>query len=948
MLGRDGFKQFKDASWGSQEELQAFVDQVGPVAPGDVQRLLAVLVDRRAASEGVRHRNRVTAFKAIAENSLDPSLFTPLLTAIGDADPLLRRIIAALLPRVNDVDAHEPLAKLLGADSSELRQLASDVLKVVGGPTALTHLTKLVSLPKFAGRSEAMEVMVPKARHRAIPLLAAVLRAGSPRERALAIRHLADPQVAAGAPDEAIATVRSVLSDDDRRVASEAFKCFGQLAQEDAFFDELEPRIYAHDVDPSLIESLGNYTSPRAIDVLRHKIRVGPNAIRLAAIRALVAMADARAEAPLIDALSVDDPQVRNAATEAIVQLCRAKALDVSHITLYLLRSHAPEVRRVAGHVARAVGDPTGELTPKMLVYLRDEDWWVRERVMDALVSMIGPELTQHVVPYLSDPNPIVRRFAIGGLIRLKDPGSLGAILRAAASDEDWWVREQAVQACAALGDARAIPYLEKMALERPDLRIAALDSLLALRAHDALLALAELAADESADVRHSILRILGQIPNGKQAAFYVQACMNDAEPRVARAAQELLGSWQLQVDRDGAAASLGLLDRLLVAAVRSEADDLVLQAGRPPYVKRLGSMETLSRGVLADEELRAMIGPALTASQAAQLASGHDVDFSYEVVGYDLRFRVNLFRQSTGIAAVFRHVRQRIPEIGELGLPPIVATFGDFSQGLVLVGGPTGSGKSTTLAALINAINHKRAWHVVTIEDPVEVVHPQIECLINQREVGTHARSFGTALRSTLRQDPDVILVGELRDLETIDFAVNAAETGHLVFGTVHTVAADASIDRMINAYPGRQQPLVRSMLAESLRAVVCQQLLRRIDKPDARVVATEVLINNDAIANLVRKEKTFQIRSVLTTHRDQGMVLMDGELERLVKNGMVDPEEALMKSVDKNNFAAMLVSAGYLDDTDGRKSLPPEARVSAVPPSIRSSVPPAKIVER
>ena len=943
MFGRDSLKQFRAAPWETQEELQAFVDELGAVNPHEVERLLAVLVDRRAAAEGTRHRNRCAAFKAIAENSLDPALFAPFVKALVEGDAVVRRILAGVLPRVNDVEAHEPVCKMLGSDSPELRHIAADLLRQVGGPTALAHLTKLVAQPRFSGRTEAMDVMVAKAKHRAIPLLAAVARSGVARERALALRSLGDPNVGGRAVEEAIAAVRVALSDEDRRVASEAFKAFGQLVSESAFFDELEPRIWADEVDPALIESLGSYTSKRALDVLHHKIRVGPNAVRLAAIRALVAMRHAQAGIPLTDALAVDDPNVRKDATQALVDLCRERVVDLAKIVIVMLRSHVPEVRRIAAHVSREVGDPTGELTPRLLGHLRDEDWWVRERVMDALVELIGPRLTEHVVGFLGDENPLIRRFAIGGLIRLRDPGSLGAVLRAAVEDDDWWVREQAVQACAALADARAIPYLEKMALERPDLRIVALESLRALGAHDALLSLAELAADENPDVRHTMLQILGDVPNGAQAAFYVQACLGDSDARVARAARELLARWEIHVEREAAAASLGLLDRLLVAAVRSEADDLVLLAGRTPYVKRLGAIQPLSRGVVSNDELASMLTSAMSGTQATDLAAGRDVDLSYAVKAYALRFRASIFRQATGLGAVFRHVRQTIPDIAALGLPAIIETFGDYPQGLVLVGGPTGSGKSTTLAALIDSINRRHNWHIVTIEDPVEVVHAQRESLVNQREVGTHARSFGTALRSTLRQDPDVILVGELRDLETIEFAVNAAETGHLVFGTVHTVSADSSIERLIHAFPGRQQYLIRSMLAESLKAVVCQQLLRRVDRPEARVVAAEVMINGDAIANLIRKEKTFQIASVIATHREEGMILMDQELERLVKQGVIDPDEALMKAVDKNAFATMLVSGGFIEDIEGRASLPPEARASIAPPAVRSSMPPA-----
>jgi len=237
--------------------------------------------------------------------------------------------------------------------------------------------------------------------------------------------------------------------------------------------------------------------------------------------------------------------------------------------------------------------------------------------------------------------------------------------------------------------------------------------------------------------------------------------------------------------------------------------------------------------------------------------------------------------------------------------VPKIVETFGNFNNGLVLVGGPTGSGKSSTLAALIDYINRTSGRHIITLEDPIEVVHARKQSLINQREIGTHTKSFGHALRATLRQDPDVILVGEMRDLETIAFAVTAAETGHLVFGTVHTVSADTSIDRLVNTFPPGQQPQVRSMLAETLRAVVCQHLVRK--KDGGRVLAAEVLINTDAVQNMIRKGKTFQLPSVVATSRESGMQSMDLELARLVNEGAVSLEEGYAKANDKRAFETM-----------------------------------------
>jgi twitching motility protein PilT len=438
---------------------------------------------------------------------------------------------------------------------------------------------------------------------------------------------------------------------------------------------------------------------------------------------------------------------------------------------------------------------------------------------------------------------------------------------------------------------------------------------------------------DDDADVRHAAVTCLGAIDAQGEAAA-IQALDADPIYRVRAAAREVLSRWKLAGDVGlGDDKMMNLLDRLLTAVVGQQADDLVMAASRQPYVKKLGKMEPLSKTVLTDDQVRAILFPHLTAQQLDALAEGKDVDFSYEVVSRNLRFRGHVFNQSTGIGAVFRSVKNDVPEIDNLGLPAIVKQLAGWKHGLVLVGGPTGSGKSTTLAAIIDQINRTTGCHIVSIEDPIEVVHGRKMALINQREVGTHTPSFDSALRSALRQDPDVLLVGELRDLQTISFAVTAAETGHLVFATVHTVSADTSIDRLINAFPVGQQPQVRSMLAETLRAVVCQHLLRRADGK-GRAIAVEVMLNNDAVANMIRKGKTYQIAQVIQSSRDVGMQSMDAELVRLVKAGVVTHEEAYAKALDKKAFETQAAAAAQKASPPGA-SIPPEPAKVPAPPS-------------
>jgi len=933
-LDRRALKDLRDASWQSVDELRGFVEQVGDVDRRDVEKLLATLTDPKIGL-GPQHKNRCSAFKAICGRSADPSLFEPIANAFSIADPMLRRAMVAVLPKVNDVDKHELLCAQLGSTDRDVRRDVATVLEQVGGPSALRELTKLASRPSFPGRRDAIEVMVPKARHRALPLLAAVVKSGTTPDRLRALELLGDHALMHGDLGGALETVVDVLDDRDPNVSQAAFKAFASLADEETFFEALEPRVHEPDVSPVLVEALGHFPTKRSADLLSARMRRGPPGVQLAAIRALSAIGTSDVIGGLVDALHLEDPTLRRTAQDALFELGSSGKVDLAKLLLTLLASPMPHVRRAATSIASTI-EGGGSLTEQLLTALREEDWWIREQVLDAIVELQLPELADGLVGFLSDDRPEIRRYAVFGLLRLRDPATLGAILRTAVTDPDWWVREQAVQAVGALGDDRAIPYIEALLDARPDLRVAAIETLMLLGADDVLMKNVELTAARDAAVRLAMLEALAKLDRGREVAFHVQACANDEEPSVAKLARELLDRWKIDAEAEGSA-SVGLLDRLLVATSRYGADDLLLSPGRPPFVKHLGQIQPISKSVLDESEMEKMVLPILSHVQREALEGGKDVDLSYNVPGFDLRFRINVFRQISGLSAVFRRVQQDLPSLDQLGLPDVVRGFADYPNGLVLVGGPTGSGKSTTLAALIGYINEHHGRHIVTIEDPIEFVHPQAESIVNQREVGSHAPTFAAALRATLRQDPDVILVGELRDRETIEFAVNAAETGHLVFATVHTTSAATSIDRLIHACEASRQPVIRSMLAESLRAVLCQQLLRRDDDSGRRVLACEVLVSNDAVANLVRKDKAFQLPSVITTSRQLGMRLMDDDLARLVREGVVDPTDAMLKAQDKGAFGELLSAL-----EEGRKDQRQRpAPGSSVPPPGQSAPP-------
>ena len=343
-------------------------------------------------------------------------------------------------------------------------------------------------------------------------------------------------------------------------------------------------------------------------------------------------------------------------------------------------------------------------------------------------------------------------------------------------------------------------------------------------------------------------------------------------------------------------------ITELLAFGVKNKASDLHLSAGLPPMIRVHGDMRRINLPAMEHKEVHAMVYDIMNDGQRKHYEENKEVDFSFEVPNL-ARFRVNAFIQQRGAGAVMRTIPSKILTLEDLKCPPIFKDISEFPRGMVLVTGPTGSGKSTTLAAMVNHINENEMGHILTVEDPIEFVHESKKSLINQREVGPHTLSFNNALRSALREDPDVILVGEMRDLETIRLAMTAAETGHLVFGTLHTSSAAKTIDRIIDVFPADEKEMVRAMLSESLRAVISQTLLKTKDGA-GRVAAHEIMLCTPAIRNLIREAKVPQMYSAIQTGGNIGMQTLDQCLQDLVKRNMVASAEARGKAANKELF--------------------------------------------
>ena len=923
--------EFDAAPWRSAADQRDFVKRASTLPWSDLLKLMPLLQPGASKDLEVR-RARLGVWTLLVQARPDRGLYSPMLKAGIKGDPALRRVLVPLLISCNDHRAHVEVVRLLKSPEPSLRAFAAELLMGGGGRTALNELSAALDTAGWTSRQEAMEVAMKLGGHHAIPILGRVVNAGSTEEALAALRLLGDLRFVKAARRAAAEAIEPALHSRHMQTVVAAMRSLAKVAPLDIFFDRIEPFVSSSDqrVRRVAIQCLASAPSPRTLDLLHRIYHRSDPATREIILGVLQEIGDDSVLPLMVDALGDPSLPIRNRATDAVVRLGRERKVDPTRLLLWLLRSDDVQVRRQAVDIVEQVGDPLGELWPKLLRLLRDEDWWVRERVVDALVNLAGEQLTRHIATYLEDESDVVRRYAVEVLMRLRDPRSMGLLLQVAQRDPDWWVRERAVECLGVIGDPKILPHLSKLADAEPSLLPAIVAAHRSLGSDKGLPLLLRVLQHDEADLRLEALRVASEL-GGAGVARYVQPLLSDSDVRVRNLAKSLMLGWRGAVDEaEGEVASrLQGLERLLFHATSKGADDLFLISGRPPFIKKLGAMVPLSEQSLPADQVESTLRNLMTPVQQEQFDRLEDVDFSYAVKALGLRFRVNVLRQVTGVSAVFRKIQQDVRPLEDLGLPRLLEGLCDLPDGLVLIGGPTGSGKSTTLAAMIHHINQRHGRHIITIEDPIEVVHEHQRSVITQREVGSHTHSFANALRATLREDPDVILVGEMRDLDTISFALSAAETGHLVFATVHTVSADTSIDRLIDAFPPGHQQQVRAMLSQTLRAVVCQHLLKTVDEQD-RVPAVEILLNNDAVGNLIRKGQCYQLPSIITTSREQGMQLMDDELLRLARQGTIKPSAAYAKALDKTLFEELVaseVSAPEPEPPPSRAPLPPWA---------------------
>ena len=649
-------------------------------------------------------------------------------------------------------------------------------------------------------------------------------------------------------------------------------------------------------------------------------------AIRDKAI-AVVAQHDPRGSVDLlVEQLPLVDYATQQYLVKALTAAAAGQGPEFADRLLPLMAAGEASTRSAVLNIL--VGMPNRrDVVKRYVVFSKSLAGWARDRALESM-SAFGDDLLEPTVELLQDPDEEVRASALQVATSFEDPRILPATV-GLLKDPDWWIRITAAETLGRLKDPRAVPALVE-ALQDAETRWSAVEALGRIGDVKAAPALSELLQDPAPEVRIEVIQALGRFDHPQMLQFVRNVAKSDesravrtralelAQEMAARGNQELADEDALK--KAAFAARTGQdepkIHALLVATRNTGASDLHVSIRQPPVLRLGGDLVRAQGEPFTKEQADALLREILSEQQQEILDRTHQLDFCHFVPNAG-RYRGNVFVDQSGLNAVFRVIPERPPTMADVGLPAHLAEIAEYHQGLVIVCGPSGSGKSTTLAALVNLVNETRHDHVLTIEDPVEFVHPFKNCLVNQREVGSDTQSFARALRAALREDPDIIVIGELRDNESVSLALTAAETGHIVLGTLNSTSAAKAVDRLIASFPADEQGQVRTGLSESLKYVIAQKLLPAKEKRK-QVAVFEVLKNTLAVANMIRDGKTFQIPSAMQIGRSLGMQTFDEALKNLHSAGRLTGEVAYRAAQKKEDFEAF-VSREFIEGRAG-----------------------------
>jgi twitching motility protein PilT len=644
--------------------------------------------------------------------------------------------------------------------------------------------------------------------------------------------------------------------------------------------------------------------------------------IRAAALRVLAEKAPEEAADQIVDQLGCVDYATQQQLITALAQVAQARGIEFIDQLLPLMASGEAGIRSAVVKILLQMDD-RHELVKRYLRFSKSLAGWARDRALDSMKEF-GDDLIDPTIELLSDDDEEVRALALIVASTFADPRIIPATTDL-LSDRDWWVRVCAADTLGRFNDSGAVDALVA-ALEDSETRWAAVEALGRIGDPKSLVALSKLLNDPAPEIRIEVLLALRNFNHPKILEALHRVAKLDTHRSVRVRALEIAeevarrGSASVE-DADALRAEINtaqtstdevVLNKLLVATRNQNGSDFHLAVGCPPMIRLGGELVSANEAEFTAEQVATMIREILSDEQWARLESEGQLDFCHYIPSAG-RYRSNVFLDHRGYSGVFRVIPEHPPTVDEVGLPGHLSNIASHHQGLVLVCGPSGCGKSTSLAALVNLLNETRQHHIITLEDPVEFVHPFKNCLINQREIGSDTQSYARALRAALRENPDVIVIGDLRDNESVSLALTAAETGHLVLGTLSSTTAPKAVDRVITSFPHDEQSQVRAALSESLKYVIAQRLLP-VEGTRIRVACFEVLVGNMSVANMIMDDKTYQLPSAMQMGKSVGMQSFDDSLRDLVRQQKISAECAYLYATDRAEFES-LVSPEFLE---------------------------------
>ena len=664
----------------------------------------------------------------------------------------------------------------------------------------------------------------------------------------------------------------------------------------------------------------GEPLKPMAIQWVKRLVADKDERIRVRCIQALGERPDGEIVEIFLERLPHEEYNVRTAIVRALDEATNVKGNDLTEKLMGMLSQDDDQVRSVALRLLTKTGS-LRDVVRKILLMTGELMGWMRERLVST-IKEFGDDLVKPIVELLDHEDNEVRKKALIFLNDFETPALVDPVCRIMRNPQsDWWIKAIAMDILGRIGDERAVDPLVAE-LESVDSRWSAVESLSRIGSKRSLAPIAKLLGDKAPEVRKQVIGAL-ELFNDPRALPLLQKSMEkdpevDVRERALAAYKVISEKHHQSVDEKALRSAFGYgssekqLDKLLIDIRRMGASDLHVDPTSSPMIRQFGQLRRLDEIAMDPEKAEKILLEALDSKQKERFERDRQVDFCYSLPGVG-RYRSNVFKQRLGVSGVFRVIPNELPTFLDTGLPNHLTDIVNYHQGMVLITGPAGSGKSTTLAALVNLINEKKTDHVLTLEDPIEFVHPFKSSLVNQREIGKHSKTFASALRAALREDPDVIVVGELRDTETMVLAMTAAETGHLVIGTLNTTSAVKTISRLIGAFPPKEQPSVRMALSESLKIITSQTLLPQADGK-GRVACHEVLMVAGPVRNLIRDDKVDHIPSAMTVGKEIGMQTVDMALNVLLERKLISPETAYRRAEKKDTFEA-LVSREFLE---------------------------------